>query len=288
MADPWTFAGERLTRGTRRPGDPGRRVRLRDLQPRRRHGPRCRPRASSSATPGSCPAGPCGSTDNALSRWPAPSPDPYSATFVARSLPRPGRADSTLMVRAASLRRAGHARGPGRPELRRGAGLLLASSCSYDADFADLFAVKEGRVTGRGERDVAHEAGGLVCSASKNGARRRSLRSRFSQPAVLDGDVARWEVIIPSEGQWALCQQFTCGIDDDEIEPRWLCGAAGRAGQAGRAPGGLAAQCAGRRHRPRGPAGRGRPQRRGPRRPADLRSRLSRSGPWWPPAPRGS
>ena len=41
---------------------------------------------------------------------------------------------------------------------------------------------------------------------------------------MLEGDLARWEVIIPSKGTWTLCQQFTCGIDGDEIEPRWLCG----------------------------------------------------------------
>ncbi len=58
----------------------------------------------------------------------------------------------------------------------------------------------------------------------KNGAHRRSLRISFSRPAVLDGNIARWEVIIESKGTWTLCQQFTCGIDDDEIEPRWLCG----------------------------------------------------------------
>ena len=58
----------------------------------------------------------------------------------------------------------------------------------------------------------------------RNGSRTRSLRVSFSQPAVLDGDVARWEVIIPSKGTWTLCEQFTCGIDEDEIEPRWLCG----------------------------------------------------------------
>jgi glycogen debranching enzyme len=41
---------------------------------------------------------------------------------------------------------------------------------------------------------------------------------------VLEGNLARWELIIASRGTWLLCEQFTCGIDDDEIEPRWLCG----------------------------------------------------------------
>jgi glycogen debranching enzyme len=31
-------------------------------------------------------------------------------------------------------------------------------------------------------------------------------------------------MIIGSKETWSLCQQFSCGIDGDEIEPRWLCG----------------------------------------------------------------
>ncbi len=149
-------------------------------------------------------------------------PDPYAATFVARTLPRPGRADSNLVVE----RRRYVGRGMREDLVVRNFGeepAYCAVELLYGADFANLFAVKEARVTDRGERDVAHEGGALVFR-QKNGARRRSLRVSFSHPAVLEGDVARWELIIPSRGTWALCEQFTCGIDDDEIEPRWLCG----------------------------------------------------------------
>jgi glycogen debranching enzyme len=40
----------------------------------------------------------------------------------------------------------------------------------------------------------------------------------------LDGNLATFEAIIPPRGEWTLCQQFACRIDDDKIEPRWLCG----------------------------------------------------------------
>ena len=148
--------------------------------------------------------------------------DPYSATFVARTRPHKGRSDSNLMVE----RRRYVGRGMREDLVIRNFGeepAYCAAEVVYGADFADLFAVKEDRVTGSGGREVSHSDGSLLFG-HKNGAHRRSLRISFSQPAVLDGTTARWEVIIESKGTWTLCQQFTCGIDDDEIEPRWLCG----------------------------------------------------------------
>ena len=150
-----------------------------------------------------------------------------------------------------------------------------AVELAYGADFADLFAVKEARVAGAGrQRRTTTSRAAILVFRHKNGAHRRSLRVSFSEPAVLDGNVARWEVIIPSKGTWTLCQQFTCGIDDDEIEPRWLCGQPIARAKPAERHGGLAAQRARPRHRPRGPAGRGGPQRRGSRGPAHLRPRL--------------
>ncbi len=148
--------------------------------------------------------------------------DPYSATFVARTRPQPGRADSNLMVE----RRRYVGRGMREDLVVRNFSeepAYCAVELAYGADFADLFAVKEARVTGGDGRDVLDSDGALVFS-HKIGSHRRSLRISFSHPAVLDGNLARWEVIIPSKGVWTLCEQFTCGIDDDEIEPRWLCG----------------------------------------------------------------
>jgi glycogen debranching enzyme len=148
--------------------------------------------------------------------------DPYSATFVARARPRQDRADSNLMVE----RRRYVGRGMREDLVIRNFGeepAYCAAELVYGADFADLFAVKEARAAESGERDVRNHDGSLLFS-HRNGTHRRTLRISFSRPAVLDGNTARWEVIIESKGTWTLCQQFTCGIDADEIEPRWLCG----------------------------------------------------------------
>jgi glycogen debranching enzyme len=149
-------------------------------------------------------------------------PDPYSATFVARARPRAGNADSDLMIE----RRCYVGRGMREDLVVRNFGeepAYCALEITYGADFADLFEVKEGRAALSGG-DQGHHEGGSIIFEHKNGSHIRRLRVSFSEPASLDGSTARWEVIIASKDSWSLCQQFSCGIDGDEIEPRWVCG----------------------------------------------------------------
>jgi glycogen debranching enzyme len=149
-------------------------------------------------------------------------PDPYSATFVSRARPRPGLADSPVMIE----RRRYVGRGMREDVLVRNFGAepaYCALEVLYGADFADLFAVKEGRVP-PGDDSAPDHDGSAVVFRHKSGSHRRSLRVSFSEAPVLDGQIARWEAIIPSKGTWSVCQQFSCGIDGEEIEPRWLCG----------------------------------------------------------------
>jgi glycogen debranching enzyme len=149
-------------------------------------------------------------------------PDPYSATFVARSLPRVGRADSDLMIE----RRRYVGRGMREDLSVRNFGeepAYCAVEIAYGADFADLFVVKEGRAVNQ-EEAVAEPDGASLTFRHRSGSHSRSLRITFSEEAAIDGPVARWEVIIASRGVWSLCQEFSCGIDGDEIEPRWRCG----------------------------------------------------------------
>ena len=71
--------------------------------------------------------------------------DPFSATFVARDIPAPGRADSTLMV----FRHRHVGQGMREELVLRNFGdeaTVRTVEVLVDADFADLFAVKEGRV----------------------------------------------------------------------------------------------------------------------------------------------
>jgi glycogen debranching enzyme len=150
------------------------------------------------------------------------SPDPFSATFVSRTHPRPGRADSNLMI----VRHRYVGRGMREDLTVRNFSqepAYCAVELTFGADFADLFAVKEARAGNVVAQDAHHEQGELVFR-HKHGSHHRSLRISLSQPSVLVGDRARFEVIIAPKEEWSVCQQFSCSIDGDEIEPRWMCG----------------------------------------------------------------
>jgi glycogen debranching enzyme len=152
----------------------------------------------------------------------ASTPDPFSAIFVCRTRPRPGHADSTLLV--ARHRYIG--RGMREDLTVRNYG-EEAAYCALElrlgVDFADLFDVKEGRATVEGEH-AFEPVGDHLVFRFRRGVVRRGVRITFSQKAQLAATVATFEVIVPPKGQWSTCMQVTAIIEDDEIEPRYTCG----------------------------------------------------------------
>jgi glycogen debranching enzyme len=143
--------------------------------------------------------------------------------FAGRTTPRPGRADSTLVV----LRHRYLGRGMREDVTVRNFGEEPAY-CSlevlFEADFADLFDVKEGRGPSEGDRAAA-VAGGAVVFSYRRGMSRRGTKLTFSvAPTKLVESGAVFEVIVPARGQWTACVQVTPVIDGDEIEPRYKCG----------------------------------------------------------------
>jgi glycogen debranching enzyme len=147
---------------------------------------------------------------------------PFSATFVARSQPVAGRADSNLTL----LRYRYVGRGMREDLVVRNYGeepAYCSIQLKFSADFANLFAVKEGRARMEGQISLETTAGGLLFSYRK-GVSRRGLRITSSEPAQFVSDTATWETVVPARGQWSTCLQFTPLIDGDEIEPRYRCG----------------------------------------------------------------
>ncbi len=147
---------------------------------------------------------------------------PFSATFVLRSQPIAGRADSSLLL----LRYRYVGRGMREDLVVHNYGeepAYCSVQLRFSADFANLFAVKEGRARPEGQVTLATSRDGLVFDYRK-GNSRRGLRISSSEPAQFVGDTAAWEAIVPARGQWSTCVQFTASIDGDEIEPRHLCG----------------------------------------------------------------
>ena len=148
--------------------------------------------------------------------------DPFSATFALRSRPRPGRADSPLLL----FRHRYVGRGMREDIVIRNYGdepAFCSLELLFDTDFADLFHVKEGRI----DPDVtpALEADGQdMVFRYQRGLTKRGLRISFSQPVQLAANLATFEVIVPAQERWTTCMELAPIIDNDEIEPRHLCG----------------------------------------------------------------
>jgi glycogen debranching enzyme len=150
--------------------------------------------------------------------------DPFSCTFVARTRPRAGRADSTLLV----VRNRYIGRGMREDIAVRNYGAEPAYcqlEITVDADFADLFEVKEGRVEFRPDDHKVEAHDGGIRFSFRRGAIRRGVRVTLSTPgARIVGSTATLEAIVPPRGEWSTCMQVIPIIEGEEIEPRYLCG----------------------------------------------------------------
>jgi glycogen debranching enzyme len=152
----------------------------------------------------------------------ASTPEPFIASLVSRAVPRPGQPDSTLLV----LRRRYVGRGLREDLVVRNLSdepAYCAVELAYGADFAPAAEARKGAVDSEADYGPTNEDGVLVFRR-RHGSRRRSLRVAFSVKGRIDGDVVRFEVVIPPRGEWACCQELVCGIDDDLVEPRWPAG----------------------------------------------------------------
>ena len=123
---------------------------------------------------------------------------PYHAVFVSRARPQRGRADSTLLVRRERFVGQGmredivvgsHAPDPTRIEV----------AVRVDADFADLFAVKEGRA--RIREGAPQQSDDGIRFEHNVGDRSRSVNVRAPGAYYRDGAL-RWNVTLPPRGEW--------------------------------------------------------------------------------------
>ncbi|MGH9266879.1 MAG: amylo-alpha-1,6-glucosidase [Acidimicrobiales bacterium] len=222
MADPWNFVGESVTLGV-----PGGTVTLVEGSAF------CISGRSGDMAPGS-PQGLFFLDTRILSRLemkvngqaPEPlaasAPEPFSAVFVSRSRPRPGRADSALLI----FRHRYIGRGL-REDIRIRNFAEEASYCAlevaFDADFADLFEVKEGRASGGGHPDIVVLENGVLFRV-RRGTSRRGVKVTFATPVRVVGNRASFEFVVPPRGEWTTCIEVASSIDDDEIAPRYQCG----------------------------------------------------------------
>jgi glycogen debranching enzyme len=150
---------------------------------------------------------------------------PFSTTFLSRLQPRSGQADSTLMV----FRSRYVGQGMREDVVLRNFGdepSFCEVELLVDADFADLFAVKEGRVRTEGGGELTREVRDNVLALSyRRGGLHRGCELRFSPtPSKMADDLVRFEVIVPARGEWHACLEVFPVIEGTVIEPRYRCG----------------------------------------------------------------
>ncbi|SDJ27071.1 Glycogen debranching enzyme (alpha-1,6-glucosidase) [Actinokineospora alba] len=129
------------------------------------------------------------------------SHQPFSAEFVGRAAPHGGQADSTLLVvRERSLD------GGMREDLvlrnLSGDPVVVAVCLTVEADFADLFEVKESRVQAHPGVQVEAGAGTLTYTWSADDHTMRMTLSATGDPRIEDGQIS-FRAEVPARGEWS-------------------------------------------------------------------------------------
>jgi glycogen debranching enzyme len=170
-----------------------------------------------------------------LSRWqltvdgeePQPltalTPQPYRAIFLGRLPQRAAPTDTNLLVERDRLVGNGI-----REDIRISNPGALATACTLrvavEADFADLFEVKDGRIHARGKRASDVADGRLVLEHSWRGRRRGAVvevpgsTSVVAASGTQSAGVVQYDVVVPARGTWSVSLVVRPVIDDEQIE----------------------------------------------------------------------
>ena len=151
-------------------------------------------------------------------------PDPYRGTFLGRLSRRFGRTDTNLLVQRE--RRIGNGlredvvlRNPGAEPT------TCTVTVAVEADFADLFEVKEGRVQPRGERGAQAQDDRLYLDLHWRGthrgrsSRRPAAPSRRPLVSVRERGSIRYDALVPARGEWSTSLLVRPVVDGEAVEP---------------------------------------------------------------------
>ena len=147
--------------------------------------------------------------------------EPFAATYVLRTSPAPGRADSPLLI----VRRRYVGRGMREDMEVRNFGPVaveLRLELLVNVDFADLFEVKEGRILSAGA-DTFRADQVITYSRTRDGAERSVTIEASGDPALGAGAIV-WDVVVPARGRWETCLQVTTALGAEPVPPRYRCG----------------------------------------------------------------
>ncbi len=149
-------------------------------------------------------------------------PTPYSATFAGRGRAAPGAADADLVV----FRRRHVGTGMRERLTVTNYGLEAATfelQLACDADFADVFDVKESRVGPDHFRSVRTGPGMLQIDAADADRALTTTIRPVSADDVAPGLIT-WRVCLVPGATWETCVEVTVSVGDKELEPQFRCG----------------------------------------------------------------
>ena len=112
----------------------------------------------------------------------------------------------------------------------------------------------------------------------RRGGVARAVELRVASHSSLSDDLVTFDVIVPARGEWSTCIEVAPVIEGNVISPKYRCGQPIERADAERAARPVAPPGPPGRDRPSRAEGGHRPERRGSRRAAHLRPRLSRAG----------
>jgi glycogen debranching enzyme len=146
----------------------------------------------------------------------------YHATFVGRARPRPGQAESTLLVERHRFIGAGMREDVVLSNVGREPAACTVT-IRAGADFADLFDVKSGRVRQRGELEVEHAESSLRLTRRWRG-RSRGVSIRADGDATSSARQLVYRLVVPARGSWRTTLQVTPEIDGVGSAPAFPSG----------------------------------------------------------------
>ncbi len=148
--------------------------------------------------------------------------DPFAATFIGRSAPAKGHADADVVV----FRHRHIGLGMRERIVVRNYGLApvpITVELACDADFADLFEVKETRVERHGELRQSFADDGLEFGHRWNGLR-KTTRIRCSCAPETELGLLSWHQNVDMGESWEICVEVTTELDGVAVQPTFTCG----------------------------------------------------------------
>jgi glycogen debranching enzyme len=148
--------------------------------------------------------------------------DRYRATFVGRIPPRRGRADSTLLV----LRTRYVGDGMREDLVLRNVGGEAAGvmiTVAVEADFADLFEVKERRVVPASGVSVEVGANSLTYTWTTLGDTRSMRLTATGDPVLMPGAMT-FHAVVPARGEWSTCLSVQVTVNGRAVPLGYPCG----------------------------------------------------------------